>query len=82
MRRRNNPNAQIQFRGTPNTRGWVDMVQKIVTGHGDKPVMGYDELSDSILEDCYEAEFGKPPHHRMKRETIVRKLNDACNVSA
>ena len=28
------------------------------------------------LEERYEAKFGRPPHHRMKRETIERKLAD------
>lgn len=28
------------------------------------------------LEDQYEAKFGEKPHHRMKRETIIRKLRD------
>jgi len=42
----------------------------------------YDELSDSILADCYEGFFGKPPHHRMKRETIVERLNDLSDGRA
>jgi len=28
------------------------------------------------LEDQYKAKFGKAPHHRKKRETIARELQD------
>jgi len=42
----------------------------------------WEGLADSALASCYEAEFGKKPHHRMKRETIVERLNDAANERA
>lgn len=32
--------------------------------------------TEPSLEDQYEAKFGVQPHHRMKRETIIRKLRD------
>lgn len=35
------------------------------------------------LHALYVAKFGKRPHHRMKRETIIARLNDdASNISA
>lgn len=36
----------------------------------------YSALSDSALSDCYLVKFGKRPHHRMKRETIERRIID------
>lgn len=42
----------------------------------------FEDMSDAALAAAFEAEFGKRPHHRMKRDTIVRKLNDACNECA
>lgn len=32
--------------------------------------------------DEYEARFGKRPHHRMKTETILERLNDPGNFGA
>ena len=34
----------------------------------------YEDMSYGSLESCYLVVFGKKPHHRMKRETIVRNL--------
>ena len=42
-----------------------------------------DELSDSILADMFESRYGRAPHPRMKRETMVARLgNDAGNGRA
>lgn len=44
----------------------------------DIPAEEWDDLSDIGLSAAYEAEFGKKPHWKMKRETIVERLNDAA----
>lgn len=44
-------------------------------------VVDFDRMSDELLARAFEAEFGAKPHHRMKRQTIVERLNDACNIS-
>lgn len=38
--------------------------------------------TDEDLKAQFQAKFGKPPHWKMKRETIVERLNDTGNVSA
>lgn len=42
----------------------------------------FDSMEDDMLAVAYETEFGTKPHHRMKRDTIVGKLNDARNICA
>ena len=43
----------------------------------------YRPMTDAEVSHAYEEKFGKPPHHRMKRETIVARLkNDAGHERA
>ena len=34
-----------------------------------------EDMADEYLEELYFEKYGKPPHHRMKRETILERLN-------
>ena len=42
----------------------------------------YADMPDAELFAAYRTTFGKPPHHRMKRETIVERLNDLSDGRA
>lgn len=44
-----------------------------------KIVFRFDNLSDDELADLYKKEFGKKPHHKKKRETIIQDLNEALS---
>lgn len=41
-----------------------------------------EDLSDAVLALTYKEAFGKTPHHKMKRETIIGRLNDLGNIRA
>lgn len=45
--------------------GWTEMDGKVQV-----------ESNGVSLRDLYTQRFGKPPHHRMKSETIAKKLMD------
>lgn len=40
------------------------------------PALAFEAMSDRVLAECFEAQFGSRPHHRMKRETILARLHD------
>jgi len=44
--------------------------------------IGFFPTPDAELFAAYRKTFGKPPHHRMKRETIVERLNDLSDGRA
>lgn len=46
------------------------------------PSEEYTDMSDADLSEAYRLTFGAKPHHRMKRETIVERLNDAGGYRA
>lgn len=72
----------------PEGDGWVDSPDKLKGGaagpivntvtlskpaDADRPV-SFEELSDERLSLAYEVAFGKKPHHKAKRETIIASL--------
>lgn len=82
MRRRNNPNMLVDRYEPVAITFHRDTPRQVQTITVERAAVDYDTLSDRALAAAFEAEFGKRPHHRMKRDTIVRKLNDACNECA
>lgn len=41
-----------------------------------------EQLPDDVLAAMYKQKYGKAPHHRMKRSSILERLNDALQFSA
>lgn len=63
--------SKEEFYGVPS----LNEIMEVVSEKIDTEALEKDKESHEALKQRFEKTFGKKPHHRMKPETIIEKLN-------